>query len=396
MTGDVVAIGAVRTPIGGFGGALKSMVVYELGAISIRACLERTGIEGDQVAQVIYANCRQAGNAINPARTASVKAGIPIHVPAYTINMACPSGIKTAMLAGRELAQASGGVIVTGGMESMSTMPYLLKDARWDGFKLGDKVLMDSWSDTVDPLCDMGMGLTAENLAEKYDISREEQDAFALESQTRAAAARAAGELANEIVPVTLPPDRESLDGGQFSEDENIRANTSAERLAKLRPVFKKDGTVTAGNACAMGDAASTIILTTRERAGELGIQPLFSILGMAETAVEPATMGEGPARSIPLALEDADMTLDDMDFIEVNEAFAVQILANERALGWDRDRLNVFGGSIALGHPTGFTGARLLVTLDNQLRSRDKELGIAAICGGGGVSAAMVIRRES
>ncbi|KJS08885.1 MAG: acetyl-CoA acetyltransferase, partial [Gammaproteobacteria bacterium BRH_c0] len=314
----------------------------------------------------------------------------------FTVNMACPSGIKSAMLACRELAVGDAKTILVGGMESMSTMPYLLKGARWEGFKAGDKTLMDSWSDTTDPLCGYGMGMTAENQADKYSISREEQDAFALESQQKAAAAQAAGHFAREIVPFTLEPTRKNPDGVVFDQDEPLRPDSSMASLAKLKPAFKKDGTVTAGNACTMGDAACAIVLTTREHARALGATPLFSVVSFAETAVAPQTMGDGPAHSIPLALKRAGMSLADMDFIEVNEAFAAQMLANERELHWDRSVVNVWGGAIALGHPTGFSGGRLLITLDNILRTHNGEVGVAGICGGGGVTTAMVIRRES
>ncbi len=392
---DIVAISAVRTPMGAFGGSFKDTPAYDLGAVAIGAALERAGLSGDQIDQAIYANCRQAGNGPNPSRTAAVRGGIALDRPVFTVNMACPSGMKAVMLAGLELAAGNGKVILAGGMESMSTMPYLLKNVRWEGFKLGDKTLSDSWSDTVDPLCGYGMGMTAENLVAKYAISRQEQDDFAVASQRKAAAAQAAGLTDSEIAPVTLAASRDR-DETTISRDESIRGDSSPERLAKLKPVFKKDGSITAGNSCGMGDAAAALVLTTRETARAMGRTPLFSIVASAQTAVEPATMGDGPGWSIPLALKAAGMSLADMDFIEVNEAFAAQMIANERVLGWDRDRVNAFGGAIALGHPTGSTGARLLVTLDNVLRRRNKELGVASICGGGGVTTAMIIRRES
>jgi acetyl-CoA C-acetyltransferase len=393
---DIVAVAAVRTAIGAFGGTLRDVPAYDLGAAAIGAALERAGIRGADVDQVIYANCRQAGNGPNPARTAAVRGGVSRSAPVYTVNMACPSGIKSAMLASRELSAGDARVIVAGGMESMSTMPYLLKGARWEGFKAGDKTLMDSWSDTVDPLCGFGMGMTAENQVEKHGLSRAEQDKFALQSQQKAAAAREAGHFAREITPFAIEPSRKNPDGIVFDRDEPLRPNSSLESLAKLKPAFKKDGTVTAGNACTMGDAASALVFTTREHARAMGATPLFSVVSFAETAVDPETMGDGPAHSIPLALERAAMSLEDMDFIEVNEAFAAQMLANERVLKWDRSKVNVWGGAIALGHPTGFSGGRLLVTLDNILRREDGELGVAGICGGGGVTCAMVIRRES
>lgn len=393
---DIVAVAGVRTPIGSFGGTLRDVPAYDLGAAAIRAALERGGIDASAIDKVIYGNCRQAGNGPNPARTAAVRGGLPLSSPVMTVNMACPSGLKTVMLAAHELRAGDASFVVAGGMESMSTMPYLLKGARWEGFKSGDKTLMDSWSDTIDPLCGFGMGMTAENQAEKHGISRRQQDEYAMLSQQRAAAAQQAGYLKDEIVAFRLEPDRKHPDGQLFAADEGWRADTTVEKLAKLRTVFKKDGTVTAGNACTMGDAACALVLTTREKAKAQGLRPLFSVVSSAETAVDPATMGDGPAASIPMALAKAGLTLADIDFIEVNEAFAAQILSNEKALGWNRDRLNVWGGAIAIGHPTGFTGGRLLITLSSILRRNDKELGVAAICGGGGVTAAIVIRRES
>ena len=393
---DIVAVGAVRTPIGSFGGTLRDVPAYDLGAAAISAVMMRSKIDAASIDKVIYANCRQAGNGPNPARTAAIRGGLPISSSVMTLNMACPSGLKTVMLAARELQAGGANFVLAGGMESMSTMPYLLKGARWEGFKAGDKTLMDSWSDTIDPLCGYGMGMTAENQSVKYNISRAEQDAFALQSQQRAAAAQAAGYFKAEIVPFQLEPDRKNPDGFLFSQDEGWRGDTTAQKLAKLKPVFKKDGTVTAGNACTMGDAACAIVLTTREKATAQGLKPLFSVVSFAETAVDPTTMGDGPSAVIPMALSAAGLKLADMDFIEVNEAFAAQILANEKALQWNRDRLNVWGSGIALGHPTGFTGGRLLITLSSILRHHKKELGIAAICGGGGVTVGMVIRCES
>lgn len=393
---QIVAVAVARTAIGSFGGALRDVAAYDLGAAAIGAALVRAQISAEKIDQVIYANCRQAGNGPNPSRTAAIRGGIPTRVPVFTVNMACPSGIKTVMLAARELASGEVKFIVAGGMESMSTMPYLLKGARWEGFKSGDKVLQDSWSDTLDPLCGYGMGVTAENLVDKYGISRKEQDEFALESQLKATVAQAAGYFDDEIIPFRLEPTRKMSDGAIFSADESIRADSTIERLAKLKAVFKKDGSVTAGNACTMGDAACALILTTRQQAQAEGLKPLFSIASFADAAVEPQVMGEGPGLAIPLALKRAGMSLGDMDAIEVNEAFAAQMLANERVLNWDRDKVNMFGGAIALGHPTGFSGGRLLMTLDNILRHKDKEFGVASICGGGGVTTAMVIRRES
>jgi acetyl-CoA C-acetyltransferase len=279
-------------------------------------------------------------------------------------------------------------------MDSMSTIPYLLKDCRWEGFKMGDRTLLDGWSDSIDPLCQMGMGATAENLVEKHKISREEQDQFAVASHQKAARAQASGWFDEEIVPFEVP-----ATAGQpavlFSKDETIRADTSLEKIAKLKPAFKKDGTVTPANACGMSDGAAALVLVSREHARALGAKPLFSLVAYSSTAVEPATMGEGPGIAIPAALRRAGLTLDQMDLIEVNEAFAVQVLANERVLKWNRDKLNVQGGAIALGHPTGVSGARIIVTLYHALKRTGGAQGIAAICGGGGVTMAMIIRRE-
>jgi len=391
---DVVAISAVRTPMGRFGGTLKDVASFDLGAVAIRAARDRAGVAGDGVDDVIFGSCRQAGNGPNPARTASVRAGLPLSVPVQTINMACPSGMRCITLASQAIRLGDSRTVVVGGMDSMSTIPYLLKDCRWSGFKMGDRTLQDGWSDSVDPLCGMGMGATAENLVAKYKISREDQDRFAVESHQKAAKAQSNGWFDEEIVPVKVagagkqPP-------VQFTADETIRPDTSIEKLATLKPVFRKDGTVTAANACGMSDGATALVLTSREYAKALGAAPLFSLVGYANVAVDPATMGEGPGVSIPAALARAGMTLDQMDLIEVNEAFAVQVVANERVLKWDRDKLNVHGGAIALGHPTGISGARIVVTLYHALKRTGGEHGIAGICGGGGVSMALIIKRE-
>ncbi len=391
---DIVAISAVRTPMGRFGGTLKYVASFDLGAVAIRAALERAGVAGDGVDDVIYGSCRQAGNGPNPARTASLRGGIPNNVPVQTINMACPSGMRCIALGSQAIRLGDSRAVLVGGMDSMSTMPYLLKDCRWNGFKMGDRTLLDGWSDSIDPVCQMGMGATAENLVDKYKVSREEQDQFALESHRKATEARSRGWFDEEIVPVEVP-----AVGRQpavtFEQDETIRTDTSLEKLAKLKPAFRKEGTVTAGNACAMSDGATALVLTSREHAKMLGTKPLFSLVAYSNVAVEPATMGEGPGVAIPVVLQQAGMTLDQMDLIEVNEAFAVQMLSNERVLKWDRDKLNVHGGAIALGHPTGISGARIVVTLYHALKRVGGELGIAGICGGGGVSMALIIKRE-
>lgn len=392
---DVVIVGAVRTPIGKFGGTLRDVMVYDLGAFAIKGVLERTGLKPLEVDEVFLGNTRQAGNGPNPARTASVHAGIPIDVPCTTVNMACPSGMKCVQMAIHSILLGDARIVVAGGMESMSTIPYILKNVRWEGFRMGDKILMDGWNDTIDPLCNMGMGETAENLVKKYGISREEQDQFALESHMKAARAQNLGYFDEEIVPIDVYS-KDLKQNIKFSKDESIRQNTSLDALSKLKPVFRKDGTITAGNACGMSDGAAALILTTRDIARAKGLKPLFSIISYASAAVEPSLMGEGPSISIPKALKNAGMNLDGVDLIEVNEAFAAQILANERVLKWDRAKLNIHGGAIALGHPTGMSGARILITLYYALKRIDGEIGVAGICGGGGVTMAMVIKRET
>ncbi len=392
---DIVAISAVRTPMGRFGGTLKDVASFDLGAVAIKAALDRAGIAGDGVDDVIYGSCRQAGNGPNPARTASVRGGVAISVPVHTINMACPSGMRCMAAASQVIRLGDSRTVLVGGMDSMSTIPYLLKDCRWAGFKMGDRTLLDGWSDSIDPLCNMGMGTTAENLVEKYKISREEQDEFAVQSHHKAAKAQSSGWFDDEVVPVEVPA-KGREPAVMFEKDETIRADTSLTKMAKLKPAFKKDGSITAANACGMSDGATALVMTSREHARALGATPLFSLVAYSNVAVDPLTMGEGPGVAIPAALQRADMTLDRMDLIEVNEAFAVQVLANEQVLKWDREKLNVHGGAIALGHPTGISGARIVVTLYHALKRTGGELGIASICGGGGVSMAMIIRRES
>ncbi len=392
---DIVAISAVRTPMGKFGGTLRKIPAFDLGAVAVKEAVKRASINPGQVDDVILGSCRQAGNGPNPARTASVKGGIPTSVPVATINMACPSGMKALAYATQSIRLGESNMVLIGGFDSMSTIPYLLKGTRWDGFKMGNKVLEDGWSDSIDPLIGQGMGNTAENLYDKYKISREEQDEFAVQSHQKASVAQKNGWFDDEIVPVEVPGSRKTPPI-IFDKDETIRHEIDTEKIAKLKPAFRKDGTVTAGNACQMSDGATAIILTHRSIANDLNIKPLFSISSYSQVAVEPETMGEGPALAIPTALKSAGMKLDDMDLIEVNEAFAIQVLANEKALKWNRDKLNVHGGAIALGHPTGISGARIIVSLYHALKGLDKSFGIASICGGGGVSMATIIKRES
>jgi acetyl-CoA C-acetyltransferase len=379
--------------MGRFGGTLKNMAAFDIGAVAVKEAVKRSGLKPDDISEVILGSCRQAGNGPNPSRTAAVRGGVPESVPTQTINMACPSGMKAIQLASQAIRLGDSEVVLVGGFDSMSTIPYLLKNARWDGFKMGDKTLFDGWSDSIDPLINQGMGQTAENLADKYKIPREQQDQFALSSHMKAAKAQDEGWFDEEIVPLEVVSRKETI---TFAKDETVRRDTTIEKLAKLRPAFKKDGTVTAGNACGMSDGACGLVFTSREKAESLGVKPLFSVLSYSAVAVSPSTMGEGPGLAIPPTLKPAGMTIDDPDLIEVNEAFAVQILSNEKVLGWNRDKLNVHGGAIALGHPTGISGARIVVTLYHALETHNGEIGLAAICGGGGVTMGMLIKRES
>ncbi|MFH1160521.1 MAG: thiolase family protein [bacterium] len=393
---DIVIISACRTAMGRFGGSLKDIPSYDLGAVVVKESLRRASLTGEQVDDVILGSCRQAGNGPNPARTASVRGGVSASVPVITLNMACPSGMRAVALAAQSIRLGEAEIVVAGGFDSMSSIPYLLKGARWEGFKMGNKTLEDGWSDSIDPLIKQGMGETAENLYDKYKIPREEQDQFAVGSHLKAAAAQKNGWFTEEIVPVEVPAGGPKMPATQFDKDETIRYEVNLEKMAAIKPAFRKEGTVTAGNACGLSDGAAALIVTSRRKAGELGVKPLFSIVSYAQVAVEASTMGEGPAYSIPAALKKAGMTLADMDIIEVNEAFAIQILANEKVLKWDPSKLNVHGGAIALGHPTGISGARILVTGYYALKRLGKTYCVAGICGGGGVTAAMVIRRES
>ena len=392
---DIVAISAVRTAMGKFGGTLKDIPAYDLGATAVREAVNRAAITSDHIDDVILGSCRQAGNGPNPARTASVRGGIPESVPVITLNMACPSGMRALAFATQSICLGEADTVLIGGFDSMSTIPYLLKGARWDGFKMGNKIIEDGWSDSIDPLIGQGMGETAENLFDKYKISRDEQDEFAIGSHKKASAAQKNGWFDEEIVPVEIPATKRTP-AISFDKDETIRHEIDKEKMAKIKPAFRKDGTVTAGNACGLSDGATALVITNRKKAEEFGVKPLFSIVSYSQVAVGPSTMGEGPALSIPAALEKAGMTLNDMDLIEVNEAFAIQVLANERVLKWDREKLNVHGGAIALGHPTGISGARIIGTLYYALKRLDKTYGVAGICGGGGVTMATVIKRES
>lgn len=390
---DVVVVSASRSPMGNFGGSLKNMSAIDLGSQVIRKTLDKVKLNADLVDMTIFANCRQAGNGTNPARIAAELAGVPKDRFAQTPNCACPSGLKSLIIASQNIRLGDGEIIVAGGMESMSTIPHLITGHRWQGFRLGNVTIIDGWNDTQDRIANINMGQTAENVAEYYNISREEQDEFAYNSHIKASSAQKEGKFNEEIVPIDVPGSKKEA-GFIFSEDECIRHNVSKEKMAKLTPAFKENGTVTPGNACGMPDGAAALIAMSKEKANSLRIEPLFEIISYSHAAVDNAYMGIGPTVSIPIALERAGLSKDDIDVYEINEAFAATSLACEKILGLDSKKVNINGGAIALGHPTGCSGARLLVTLYNVLKQQNKEIGLASLCGGGGVSCAMVIKR--
>ncbi|MCK8817656.1 acetyl-CoA C-acetyltransferase [Natroniella sulfidigena] len=390
---EVVVASAVRTAIGSFGGTLKNVEAVDLGATVIEEALKRANVAGEEVNEVIFGNVLQAGLGQNPARQASIKAGLPVEVPAVTINKVCGSGLKTVNMAAQAIRAGDGDIFVAGGMENMSQAPYVHKKARW-GERMGNGELVDVM--IQDGLwCafnDYHMGITAENVAEEYGLSREEQDEFAAISQQRAEKAQAEDRFQDEIVPVEVPQRRgEPI---TFAKDEYPRAGVTAEGLGKLRPAFKKDGTVTAANASGLNDGAAALVIMSKEKAEELGIEPLATIKGYASAGVDPKIMGTGPIPSSQKALEKAGLEVDDLDLIEANEAFASQSLAVVRDLGLDTDIVNVNGGSISLGHPIGASGARIFITLLHEMKKRDSQYGLATLCIGGGQGAATVVKR--
>lgn len=385
---DIVIVEAVRLPIGRFGGSLKGFQVYELGTLAIRGVMERTGIDAEVIAEVIMACNRLDGVGLNPARSAAHFAGIPEAVPAHTVVKVCPAGLKAVALAAQAVRLGEADVVVAGGMESMSNIPHILRDARFEGFRRGNVILEDAFSSIVDPTCGLQVGDIAELTAERWEISREEQDEYAYSSHIKAAKGWKDGAFSRETIPVTLPESQQT-----FAEDECYRANISLEKLARLPLAFKNGKTVTAGNASGTTDGAAALLITSRKRAAELGLKPIASLQGHLFVGVKPENFTDGPAVVIPQLLEKTGLELEDIDLLEVNEAFACQILANEKALKWDRSKLNVHGGAIALGHPTGFSGARMITHLVHTLNSG--QLGLASLCGGQGIAGAMIVRRE-
>jgi acetyl-CoA C-acetyltransferase len=390
MSPDVYLLGAVRTPHGRYGGTLRDVRVVTLGALTATAAVERAGLPADAVEETVVANCRQAGNGPNPGRQMAVRAGFPLASPAQTINMACASGLKAVALAHGSVRAGDASVAVALAAESMSTMPYIAPyTLRWEGVGRGDVTLADGWRDGgTDPLCELNMGQTAELVAERYGISREDQDAWALRSHQRVAAAWADGRFDGQVVPVPLE------DGGSFDRDETFRTTSSPEQLAKLRPSFVPDGTVTAGNASQMADGAASVVLASAEVVAAHGLRPLGRLRSFSAVGVDPAVMGIGPTEAIPRALKAAGLAAGDVDLFEINEAFGAQIVQNVRELGLDEDRVNVNGGGIALGHPTGQSGCRLVVSLLHELTRRDAAIGVVSLCVGGGQGVAAVIER--
>jgi acetyl-CoA C-acetyltransferase len=391
MTASIVIAGAVRTPIGKFGGAMKSLSAADLGVAAARSALERSGVPPAAVDEVIFGNGRQAGVRPNVARQIAYRSGPGETVPAYTINKACGSSLKAIINAYGAIALGDAEVVLAGGTESMSNTPYLLLDARW-GQKLGSAEVVDGMyrDGFLCPLCDRLMGETAETLADRHGISREESDRFALESQHRCERARKEGRFLSEIVPVEVRGKKGEAE--RISSDEHPRDGATLESLQKLPPVFRKDGTVHAGNSSGITDGAAAVVVLSESKADALGVEPMARIVGYASAGVDPAIMGIGPVPAVRKLLNKTGLRVEDIDLVELNEAFAPQVIACQRELFLDPERLNVNGGSIALGHPIGATGARIVVTLAHEMRRRKARRGLATLCISGGMGLALLL----
>ncbi|HFU4488666.1 TPA: acetyl-CoA C-acetyltransferase [Streptococcus suis] len=390
---EAVIVAAVRTPIGSYGGSLKDVPAVDLGVTVVKAALEKIQLSPDMVDELIFGNVLSAGLGQNVARQISMKAGIPISTPSYTINKVCGSGLKTIQLAAQAVLLGDADVVIAGGAENMSQAAYVLQNQRW-GSRMGhskvlDTMLVDGLTDAFEPI---HMGITAENVAAKYGISREQQDAFAVASQEKAMAAIKAGKFKDEIVPVSIP--QRKGDPILFDTDEYPRENASLEGMAKLRTAFKKDGTVTAGNASGINDGAAAVVVMSSEKAAELGLPVLATIKSYASAGLEPELMGCGPIYASRKALEKAGLTVADLDLVESNEAFAAQACAVNKDLDLNTDIVNVNGGAIALGHPIGASGARIFVTLLHEMQKRDAKCGLATLCIGGGMGTAVIVTR--
>lgn len=388
---EVVIASAVRTPVGSFGGGLSTVSAIDLGALVISEAIKRAGIEPHQVEEVIMGNVLQAGLGQNPARQAAVKAGVPIEVPAWTLNKVCGSGLKSVNTAMQIIGNGDADIVVAGGMENMSQAPYLLKKAR-NGFRMGNDSVVDEMIN--DGLwCafnDIHMGITAENVAEKFNITRDEQDRFAYESQLKATKATSQGKFRDEIISVPVPGKKGEIK--YVDTDEHIRFGVTLDQITRLRPAFKEEGTVTAANSSGINDGAAGFVIMSREKAVELGVKPLALIKAHASAGVDPSIMGLGPVPASQKALSKAGLTVDDLDLVEANEAFASQALAVCRELSLDTTKVNVNGGAIALGHPIGASGGRILVTLLHELKRTGGRFGLATLCIGGGQGVAMVV----
>ncbi len=390
---EVVIVAAKRTAIGNFAGSLAKVGAPDLGATVIKALLAETGVSAEAVSEIILGQVLTAGVGQNPARQALIKAGLPVTTPASTLNVVCGSGLRATHLAAQAIALGDADIIIAGGQESMSLSPHLLMGSR-DGFRMGNAQLVDSmvYDGLTDVYNQYHMGITAENIAAKYGISREEQDQLSVTSQNRAEAAQKAGKFAAEIVPVAVP--QRKGDPVMFDSDEFIKHGATLEGLAKLRPAFKKDGTVTAGNASGLNDGAAAVMLMSAKKAQELGLKPLARVAGYALSGCAPEIMGMGPVSATRKALKQAGWSLGDLDLIEANEAFAAQSLGVARELEWDLSRVNVNGGAIALGHPIGASGCRVLVTLLHEMQRREAGKGLATLCIGGGMGVALAVER--
>ncbi len=390
---NAVIVAAARTAIGKFGGSLAKVPASELGAIVIKEVLARAGVKPDQVDEVIMGQVLTAGVGQNPARQAVIKAGLPVTVPAMTINKVCGSGLKAVMLAAQAIANGDAEIVVAGGQENMSASPHVMQGSR-DGFRMGDAKIIDSM--IVDGLWDVynqyHMGITAENVAKEYGIDRAQQDKFAYASQQKAAAAQDAGRFKDEIVPVLIP--QRKGDPIAFDQDEFINRKSNEEALGGLKPAFDKQGTVTAGNASGINDGAAAVLVMSEAKARELGLTPLARIKSFASVGVDPKVMGMGPAPASRKALKKAGWTAEQVDLMEINEAFAAQACAVNKDMGWDTGKINVNGGAIALGHPIGASGCRILVTLLHEMKRRDAKKGLASLCIGGGMGVALAVER--
>jgi acetyl-CoA C-acetyltransferase len=393
-TNEVVLAGAVRTPIGTFGGAFVDTAATTLGSTVIAEALRRANVQPDQVDEVILGNVLSAGLGMNPARQASIAAGLPDTVPCTTVNKVCGSGLKTVAMAAQSILLGDADIVVAGGMENMSASPYLLPKARY-GYRMGHGEVLDHmikdglWC----ALGDCHMGVTAENVAQDYEISRADQDQFAYQSQKKTAEAWERGVFADEVVPVEVKGRKGSV---MVEKDEHFRADTTTEVLGKLRPAFAGDGSVTAGNASGINDGAAAVVVMSRKKAEELGVQPMATVRSYASAGVPPRVMGVGPVPASQKALAKSGLGIGDIDLVEANEAFAAQSLAVGRELGWDWENVNVNGGAIALGHPIGASGTRVLVTLLHEMGRRDAKRGLATLCIGGGQGIAMIVERDN